>query len=126
MPQNLDKKKLQRIILRIFLLLALILVAWIWSTHRTVDVDLEFYFDLKQNISVTSIDLTFYREDKPAQDMSLKLSPDSGIPQHHTALRPGQYLMRGMLKTADGKNHAIEQTIYVPESRAQISVTLRD
>jgi len=126
MPQNLDKKKLQRIILRIFFVLAVFVVVWIWSNHRTVDVELEFYLDLKANTPAESIDLTFYHEDKPAQDMSLKVSPSSGIPTHRTALRPGKYSLRGMIKTTDGQNHAVEQTIYVPENGAQISVTLHD
>ena len=126
MHPSLDKKIILRAMRTAGIILAVCLLVWLWGNNRRVNVELEFMLELKDNTQAQSIDLAFYQDQKVSQEMMLSVAPQMSKSNGHAALRPGKYELRGMVRTTDGKNHIVEQTIYVPNDDAQITVYLRD
>lgn len=126
MHPSLDKKTVLRSLRSLAFVLAICLIVWLWGNNHKVDVELEFLLELKGAPQAQTIDLTFYQNEKAMQEMTLSVAAQSNRSNAHTSLKPGKYELRGMIRTADGQNHVVEQTIYVPEDDAQVTVYLRN
>ena len=108
----------------IIVLLACALV-WYWGNYRKVSVELTLRPDIGATANPVRLDMTMYRgENDVAATFSLPLSSDR-LAIHHMDVRPGQYLLRGIITTDAGKTHIVSQNIVIPDDNAAIEVYLR-
>lgn len=108
----------------IIVVLACALV-WYWGNYRKVSVELTLRPDIGATANPVRLDMTMYRgESDVAATFSLPMASDR-LAIHHIEVRPGQYLLRGIITTDAGKTHIVSQTIVVPDDNAAIDVYLR-
>ena len=100
------KDTLKRSLKPIIFMLAVCAIVWFWGNYRKVSVDLY----LKPVIQGT---------DKPVR-------MDMTMAQQRLDLRPGQYLIRGIITSDKGKTHVVKQYMNVPEDNATIELFLRE
>ena len=109
-------------IIIVFIACALV---WFWGNYRKVSVELTLRPDIGSAEVPVKMDMTMYQgEDEVAATFSLPLSSDR-LAIHHLNVRPGNYMLRGIITTKDGQTHIVTQTFVVPEEDAAIEVYLR-
>ena len=109
-------------IIIVFLACALV---WFWGNYRKVSVELTLRPDIGSSETPEKMDMTMYRgEDDVAATFSLPLSADR-LAIHHLSVRPGNYMLRGIITTKEGHTHIVTQSFIVPEDDAAIEIYLR-
>ncbi len=126
MHPSLRKDTLRRSLRSILFVVAACLLVWLWGNHHKVDVDIEFTVELTDGKPV-DMSLSFYDKDNTfMQELSIPVHRDLGKANYRLALKPGDYTVRGIVQSENGKKHAVEQTLHIPNDNAQMFVYLRD
>ena len=100
-------------------------LVWYWGNYRKVSVELTLRPDIGSAETPVRLDMTVYRgENDVAATFSAPLASDR-LATHHLDVRPGHYMLRGIVTTDAGNTHIVTQTIVVPDENASIEVFLR-
>ena len=101
-------------------------LVWYWGNYRKVSVELTLRPDLKNAEAPVRLDMTVYRGDNDvAATFATPLASDR-LAVQHLDLRPGNYMLRGIITTQSGKTHIVSKNIIIPEENASIEVYLRN
>ena len=100
-------------------------LVWYWGNYRKVSVELTLRPDIGSTEIPVRLDMTVYRgDDDVAAIFNTPLSSDR-LATQHLEVRPGNYMLRGIITTQTGQTHIVTQTIIVPDENASIEVYLR-
>lgn len=122
------KETLKRSLKPIIFMLAVCAIVWFWGNYRKVSIDLYLKPVIQGTDKPVRMDMTIVdAEDDTdvAASFSQPLASDR-MAQQRLDLRPGQYLIRGIITSDKGKTHVVKQYMNVPEDNATIELFLRE
>ncbi len=121
------RESLKKSIKPIIVVVLVCLFVWIWGNNRKVDVTLTMRPVIQGSEKPVRIDMTVYEDgtENVAATFSQNFSVHT-LPVEKMSIRPGIYMMRGIVSTDSGKTHIVTQTIVVPDDDAEIEIYLRE
>ncbi len=110
----------------IFVLLICIFV-WFWGNTRKVTVEMTLRPQVESLENPVQLDVTVYEEgtENVVATFSTQMSSNH-LPVHTLSMKPGNYMMRGILTMNSGTTHIVKQNIIVPNDSSSIEIYLRE
>lgn len=126
-PMIFSKESLKRSIKPIIVVVLVCLFMWIWGNTRKVDIALTLLPNIHGQEKPSKIDMTVYEDgtENVAATFSVQVANGYSAAER-LKMRPGTYMMRGIVSTPSGQTHIVTQTIVVPEDDAEIEIHLRE
>lgn len=123
-----SKETLKHSIKPIILVFAVCVLVWFWGNYRTVTVDLYLKPAIQGTERPVRMDLTVIEEEDESEVLASFSQPlaSDRLAQRRLDLRPGRYIIRGIVTTETGATHTVKQYLHVPEDDATIELFLRE
>lgn len=121
------KESLKRSLKPIIIVVMVCLFVWIWGSNRTVDIALTLRPEIQSTEKPAKLDMTVYEDgtENVAATFSVQFTNGYSAAER-LKMRPGTYMMRGIVSMPSGKTHIVTQTIVVPDENADIELFLRE